>query len=118
MRWNITPRYFLFVKILYPIWTYDMPLWGKASNSNIEILQRFQNKVVRTIVNGPWYIPIRLLHTDLQTPTVRGELTKFSTKYRDKLLTHPNELTSILLDEEGPGRLKLFKPIELTTRFT
>jgi vesicle coat complex subunit len=31
--------------ILTPIWTYGLPLWGTASNSNIEILQRNQNKV-------------------------------------------------------------------------
>ena len=41
--------------ILKPIWTYGIPLWGTASNSNIEILQRYQNKVLRAIVNSPWF---------------------------------------------------------------
>jgi carbonic anhydrase len=85
--------------ILKPIWTYGITLWGTACHSCIEILQRFQNKVLRTIVNAPWYIPNRLLHTDQQMSTVRDEIKKFSTNYRAKLLTHPNELTSILLDE-------------------
>jgi len=92
--------------ILKSIWTYGIPLWGSASNSNIAILQRFQNKVLRTIVNAPWYIPNKLLHTDLQIPTIREEITKFSTNHRAKLLTYPNELTSNLLIEQGPGRLK------------
>ena len=74
---------------------------------------RFQNKVLRTIVNAPWYIPNKLLHTDLQMPTVREEITKFSTNHRAKLLTHPNELTSSLLNEQGPGRLKRSKPLDL-----
>ena len=39
-------------------------------------------------------------------PTVREEITKLSTNHRAKLLTHPNELTSNLLNEQGPGRLK------------
>jgi len=43
--------------ILRPIWTYGIPLWGTASNSNIEILQRCQNKVLRSIVNAPRYVP-------------------------------------------------------------
>ena len=43
--------------ILKPIWTYGIPLWGTASNFNIEILQRFQNKVLRSIVNAPRYVP-------------------------------------------------------------
>jgi len=103
--------------ILKPIWTYGIPLWGTASNSNIEILQRFQIKVLRSIVNTPWYVPNTILHTDLQIPTVKAEITNFSTKYRKKLITHPNELIPALLEEEGPRRLKRFKPTGLTTRF-
>jgi len=34
---------------LKPIWPYGVPLWGTASNSNIEILQRYQSKVLRGI---------------------------------------------------------------------
>jgi len=83
---------------------------------NIEILQRFQNKVLRSIVNAPWYVPNTILHTNLQIPTVKAEITNFSTKYREKLITHPNELISAILEEEGPRRLKRFKPTELTTR--
>jgi len=91
--------------------------WGSASHSNIKILQRFQNRVLRTIVNAPWYIPNRLLHTDMQIPTIMEEITKFSTNHRAKLLIHPNELTSTLLIEQGPGRLKRYIPLDLPTRF-
>jgi hypothetical protein len=95
----------LFKTALKSIWTYGISLWGTACHSNVEILQRFQNKALRTRVNAPWYIPNSLLHTDLQISTVRDEITTFSTNYRAKLLTHPNELTSILLDEQGQERL-------------
>ena len=54
----------------------------------------------------------------IQVPTVREEITKFSTNHRDKLFTHSNELTSNLLNEQGPARLKRFKPLDLPTRFT
>jgi len=83
--------------------TYGIPLWGSASHSNIEILQRFQNKVLRTIASVPMvlYVANKLLHTDLQMPTFREEITKFSTNHRAKLLTHPNELTSNLLKPFG-----------------
>jgi len=43
-------------------------------------------------------------------------ITKFSVKYRDKIITHPNELASTLFEEVEPRRLKLFKPRDLTTR--
>jgi hypothetical protein len=80
--------------------TYGIPLWGTASTSNIEILQRYQNKVLRATVNSPWYISNKVLHTDLKVPTIREEITKFSVKYKDKITTHPNELASTLLEEE------------------
>jgi hypothetical protein len=31
-----------------------MQLWGKASTSNIEILERFQSKALRMIVDAPY----------------------------------------------------------------
>jgi hypothetical protein len=64
------------------------------------------------------YISKQVLYTDLKVPTIREEITKFSVKYTDKITTHPNELASTLLEEEGPRRLKRFKPTDLTTRFS
>jgi hypothetical protein len=108
----------LYKTILKPIWTYGIPLWGTASSSNIEILGRYPNKVLRTTENVPLYMSNKVLHTDLMIPTVREEMTKFTVKYRDKITTHPNELASTILEEEEPRRLKAFKPTDLTTRFT
>jgi len=115
---SLENKLLIYKTILKLIWTYGIPLWSTASNSNIEILQIFQNKVLRSIVNAPWYVPNTILHTDLQMPTVKAEITNFSTKYRQKLITRPNELIPALLDEEEPRRLKRFKPTELTTRFS
>ena len=107
----------IYKTILKPIWTKGIPLWGTASNSKVEILQRFQNKVLRSIVNAPRYVPNTILHSDLQIPTVKAEIPNFNTKYQEKLITHPNKLTPALLEEEEPRRLKRFEPTELTTRF-
>jgi hypothetical protein len=35
------------------IWTYGIQLWGTTFNSNIEIWERFQSKVLRLIVDAP-----------------------------------------------------------------
>jgi hypothetical protein len=40
--------------ILKPIWTYGIQLLGTASTSNIEILERFQSKALRMIIDAPW----------------------------------------------------------------
>jgi hypothetical protein len=39
--------------IYKPIWTYGIQLWGTTSNSNIEILESFQSRVLWLIVNAP-----------------------------------------------------------------
>ena len=109
---SIENKLLIYKTILKPIWTYGILLWGTASNSNIEILQRYQNKVLRAIVNAPWSISNKVIHAGLKVPTIREEITKFSVKYRDKITTHPNELASTLLEEEESRRLKRFKPTD------
>jgi hypothetical protein len=47
------------------------PIWGTASTSNIEILERFQSKVLRIIVFAPRYVPNSLIRRDLSCRTVR-----------------------------------------------
>jgi hypothetical protein len=47
----------IYKTILKPIYTYGIQLWGTASNSNIEILERFQSKALRMIVDAPRYVP-------------------------------------------------------------
>jgi hypothetical protein len=69
------------------------------------------------------YISNKVLHTYLYSTyihTYRYQQLekKFSVKYRDKIPTHPNELASAILEEEEPRRLKIFKPTDLTTRFS
>jgi hypothetical protein len=38
--------------IYKPNWAYGMQLWGTASTANIEILERFQEKVLRIITHA------------------------------------------------------------------
>jgi hypothetical protein len=50
---SIENKLLMYKTFLKPIWTYGITLWGTANNSNIEILQRYQNKVLRATVNAP-----------------------------------------------------------------
>ena len=92
--------------LLKPIWTYGIPLWGTASQSNIEILQRLQNKILRMVTNAPWYVPNHVLHSDLQIPTIREEITRLSTNYKATIDVHPNKFTTNLFEKHGQGRLR------------
>jgi len=85
--------------ILKPIWTYGIQLWGTVSNSNIDILERFQSKVVRIITDAPWYVPNAVIKHDLQVPSVRQEARTYSVTYHARLEGHPNDLAIPLLQQ-------------------
>jgi hypothetical protein len=50
---STTNKLLLYKTILNPIRIYGIQLWGTASTSNIQILERFQSKVLRIIVDAP-----------------------------------------------------------------
>jgi hypothetical protein len=56
-RLSLFNKLLLYKSILKPIWTYGIQLWGTASTSDIDILERFQSKALRLIVEAPWYVP-------------------------------------------------------------
>ena len=105
----------LYKTILKPVWTYGIQLWGTASHSNIEILQRFQNKILKQITNLPRYVPNWLLHQDLQMSTIKEEAKSFSKKYQQRIKNHPNELAVLLLEDSTTRRLKRLNPLDLST---
>lgn len=58
----MSDRTLIYKAIIKPVWCYGLQLWGIAANSNVEILQRFQPKVLRKIANAAWYISNDRLH--------------------------------------------------------
>jgi hypothetical protein len=80
---STTNKLLLYKTILKPIWTYGVQLWGTASTSNIEILERFQSKVLCMIVDAPWYVHNSLIRRDLSYPTVKDEIRRYSSNYSD-----------------------------------
>jgi hypothetical protein len=103
--------------ILKPIWTYGIQLWGTASISNVEILERFQSKVLRLIVDAPRYVPITITRHDLHMPTIKEEICAYSSHYSHRLSAHPNNLILPLLAPPDLRRLRRFLPNDLPTRF-
>jgi hypothetical protein len=78
--------------ILKPIWTYGTQLWAAASTSNTEILERFQSKVLCTIVDASWYVPNTVMRRGLQTPKIKEEIHHYSSQYSACLTVHSNDL--------------------------
>jgi hypothetical protein len=97
---------------------YSIQLWGTATNSNINILERFQSKVLRIITDAPGYVPNAVIKHDLQVPSVRQEVWTYSVTYHARFEGHPNDLAISLLQQPPYDcRLKQYYPSDLVTRF-
>jgi hypothetical protein len=105
----------IYKTILKPIWTYGIQLWGTACTSNIEILERFQSKGLRMIVDAPWYVPNSVIRRDLQTPTVKEEIHRYNSQYSVRLSAYPNDLVVNLMELPDNGRLRRHLPNDLLT---
>lgn len=111
---SIANKILLYKQILKPVWTYGIQLWGCTKPSNIQIIQRFQNKVLRNIVNAPWYIRNTDIHRDLKVEDVESEIKKFAKSHEQRLHQHVNVEAIQLLDTTDiVRRLKRTKPFEL-----
>jgi hypothetical protein len=55
-------------------------LWGCTTDSNIEMIQCYQNKVLKCIVSETWYIR-NSDHRDLGIQTVTDIIAKFANTY-------------------------------------
>jgi uncharacterized protein YeeX (DUF496 family) len=106
----------LYKQVIRPVWSYGIQLWGCASESNIQVIQRYQNKVLKCIDNAPWYVRNSDLHRDLRIETVTDIIAKFAKSHEKRLQDHINIEASRLLNVNITRRLKRKKPFELVIR--
>ena len=95
----------LYNTIIKPIWTYGVQLWGNASKTNIDVIQRSQSRILRIITGAPWYIRNENIHKDLNIPLVKNEICRLQTNYKLKLELHPNPLARHLMNAAVTTRL-------------
>jgi hypothetical protein len=50
---SIYNKLILYKQVLRPVQSYGIQLWGCASHSNIQVIQRFRIKVLKCIVQAP-----------------------------------------------------------------
>jgi hypothetical protein len=87
------------------------------STSNIEILERFQSKALRMIVDVPRYVPNTVIWKDLHTPTDKEEIRRYSSQSSARLSAHPNGLIVNLIGLPDNRRLRRLLPNYLPARF-
>jgi hypothetical protein len=82
--------------------------------SNLDIIKKFQNKVLRNIVNTPSYVRTNDLHRDLEVEVVSNEIQRFAQKHKERLHHHENvEAIQLLYNMDIVRRLQRNKPFEL-----
>lgn len=96
----------IYSTVVKPIWTYGSQLWGNASTSNIEVIQRVQSKILRQITGAPWYIRNENLHRDLKIPVVKDEIQRIKQRHNQKLEQHINSLARHLRITTSSSRLR------------
>jgi hypothetical protein len=107
----------LYKQVIRPGWSYGIQLWGCASDPNIEVIQRYKNKVLKCIVNTPSYVRNSDLHRDIGIETVTDIIAKFANSQEKRLQNHINIEGSRLLNVNNiTRRLKREKSFELVTR--
>jgi hypothetical protein len=67
------------------------------------------------IVDAPWYVPNTIIHRDLQIPTVKEEIRRYSSQYSAPLSSHPNEIIVGLIELPYTRRLRRHLPNDLPT---
>lgn len=104
----------IYKAILKPIWSYGVELWGCSKPSNIKILQTFQSKTLRAMVNAPWYVSNATIHEDLKVPLIKETINHHANKYRNRSTDHNNHLIAELHNQPPvTRRLKRQWPLDL-----
>ena len=107
--------YLLLVK---PIWTYGLAVWGSASDTNLLTIERCENVALRTIVKAYRYERNVDIRRDLNMPTIREEIRRFSARHLSRLQIHLNPTAAALPDTVGETRrLKRIKIEDLASRY-
>ena len=104
-KMSLDSKLLIYKSIIQPVWTYGSQLWGVEAKSNIEIIQRFQNKLLRIITNAPWYISND--RNDLNISLVIDEVRRYSFNYMQRFANHSNPLAIALVLYEDLKDLKV-----------
>jgi hypothetical protein len=96
----------MYKAIIIPIWTYGPELLGCARKSNTSVIQRSQSKILRMIVDAPWYVSNATLLADLGISPIQDVIQQRSNKHHNKIKTHENPLLKTLPAKDDSRRLE------------
>ena len=87
--------------------TYNSEAWGELTKSNIEALEKIQNKALKRLLNLPQSTPSKGLLHELGIPSIYHIIAKKKIIFMKKILTFkPENLTRRIFEEQAhmPGK--------------
>lgn len=112
---SIQNKILIYNQVLKPRWCYGIQICGCARQTHLNSFQTFQNKVLRNMVNAPWYIRNLDLHRDLEIPSVMEVVRKYAHKHRARLSQHVNaEASQLIENQPAIRRLQRVIPTDLS----
>lgn len=83
-RLNIKTKVTMYKTFIRSALTYGAPAWCTLTKTDLTKVQRFQNRVLRTILHAPRYTPLHVLHRELEIETISQFLSKIIHNYHTK----------------------------------
>ena len=103
---TIENKILIYKSIIKLVWTYGIQIYNK------DIIERFQSKTLRQMVDAPWYVTNEIIRTDPKVPTVIDEIKRFTLVYKERLENHSYKLANNLLQEtNSTSRLKKYRSL-------
>lgn len=82
---SVENKILIFKAALRPIYTYACPIFADIAKTHLMKLQRIQNKILKMILNLPWYTPTQDIHQTNNIEMVNDFIQKLSTNYRCRM---------------------------------
>ncbi|GFU19960.1 RNA-directed DNA polymerase from mobile element jockey [Trichonephila clavipes] len=80
----------IYTLILKPLLTYASPIWAHAARTNINLIEIFQNVILRKILDAHWYMRNADIRSALKIPTIRQTIKKLAVNFFSNIDGHEN----------------------------
>ncbi|KAH8345305.1 hypothetical protein KR084_004743, partial [Drosophila pseudotakahashii] len=107
---SITAKTRLFKATLMPSLHWGIHFWGTACNTSIKRVESCQSKMLRHMINAPYYTRNTTIFRDLKSNPVCKSITNSAIRYRSRLISHTNRLALTLSRPMNRRRLKRLHP--------
>jgi Reverse transcriptase (RNA-dependent DNA polymerase) len=91
---NYNNKLLIFKNIFHPILLYASPVWGNCANIHLRTLQTTQNKILKLILNKPFYYKTSKLHSKTNIQLIKDIISKRTNTFISKCNQSNNPLIS------------------------